>query len=618
MSGLKRLIGEIHRRSLWQVLGVYIAGSWAALQVVDVLAETAGLPEWFPSFALGLLIIGLPVVLATAFVQEGVGGNARPATEVGGAAELRGGTGPVASRRTVPVAPASARRLFTWRNALLGGVGAFALWGVVAAGWLVFGGPRAADSAGATGAAETVEAVGERPSVAVLPFETRSAVPEDSFFAQGVHDDILTHLSRIDALKVISRTSVMQYAGSDKSIRQIADELGVTTVLEGGVQRAGDKIRLNAQLIDAATDGHLWADKYDEALTPENIFAIQTEIAEAIADALEARLTEVEKERIAVRPTENLEAYDLYNRARYRWSEGTVESRVAALDLFRRATDLDPQFAAAHAEVGRSYLWLTSRGDIASSEDGLASARTAVERALALDPDLAVAHAAHGAYQEFVELDLDAAERAYLRAIEMSPGAADVHSSLAGLYLNHGRIDEAREQLRRAVELDPLALAPRANLAFVEFVSRDYGVAEAQAARVVELDPGHPAGYYFLAAALTFQDRHDEAIGAARSAVERDSASLSMRIVLGFTHARAGNRDSALAIARDIEERGGSLKEIALVHGALGDVDTAFEYLERALAERPGELAQLDIDPSADPLRDDPRYRDILRRAGLE
>ena len=616
---MKKLIREIHRRSLWQVLGIYLAGGWGALQVVEAVTSSAGLPGWAPGLAFVLLVIGLPVVLATAFVQEGIGSrDAAEGDPVAAAAESGGSTTPAGnlaagtgSLDRPSTRPSAHRRLLTWRNAILGGVGAFALWGVVAAGWVMVGGTLAADSSPIDSAAPV------RQSVAVLPFETRSAVAEDSFFSQGVHDDILTQLSRIEALKVISRTSVMQYAGSEKPIREIARELGVTSVLEGGVQRAGNRVRVTAQLIDAATDAHLWAANYDEALTTENIFAIQTQIAGAIAEALEARLTPAEEARIAVQPTENLEAYDLYNRARYLW-EGNTEARSTALELFRRAAELDPEFAAAHAEFGSGYIWGSTRGEWPASEDGLAAARAAIAKALALDPELAEAHLAHGTLLQWIELDFEAAERANLRAIELSPGSATAHNALAGFYLDRGRIEEARGQFRKAVALDPLALSPRANLAFVEFVSRDYAAAEAQASRVVELAPDHFVGYYMLGAALSFRDRHDEAIDAERRAVERDPASTSTRIALGFVHARAGNRDSALAIAAEVDERGGSLKEIALVHAALGDVDRAFEYLERALATRPGELTNLDIDPSADPLRDDPRYRDILRRAGLE
>lgn len=614
MGGFKRVIDEIHRRSLWQVLGIYIAGSWGALQVVDVLASTADLPDWFPSFALALLIIGLPIVLATAFVQEGVGTAAGAGTTASRAED-----GVTAGTARIDVDRSSARRLFTWRNAILGGVAAFALWGVVATGWLLLGGRGASEPAGAAGTADgEIDGAPERASVAVLPFAVRSAVIEDSFFVQGVHDDILTQLARIEELKVISRTSVMRYAGVEKPIREIAGELGVTTVLEGGVQRAGDRVRVTAQLIDAATDAHLWAANYDEALTTENIFAIQTQIARSIAGALEAQLTRAEEERIDTRPTENLEAYDLYNRARYLWGDGTTESRTTALELFRRAAELDPQFAAAHAGFAHTYAWLVGRGEMSLANVTWTEAREAVSRALALDPDLAETHLARGALLELRDLDFEGAERAYRRAAELSPGSADAHNALARLYLNRGRNEEARTELLRSVDLDPLAFAPRANLAFVEFVSRDYEAAEAQAARVVELDPGHPVGYYFLSAALTFRDRHEEAIAAARNAVERDPASTSNRIALGFIHARAGNRDSALAIAADVEARGGSLKEIALVHAALGDTDRAFEYLERARERNPGEIGGLDIDPSADPLRDDPRYRDLLRRAGVE
>lgn len=613
MGRLKRVVVEVHRRSLWQVLGIYIAASWAALQAVDVLAETANLPVWFPPFALALLIIGLPVVLATAFVQEGIG------NEPGAAAADGSVGGKAPGVRSAETEHSPARALFTWRNALIGGVAAFALWGVLAAGWLLLGTPGASHSAGAVDSAG--DAAGEasgRASIAVLPFAMRSAVGEDSFFVQGVHDDILTQLAGIEALKVISRTSVMRYAGTEKSVREIAGELGVATLLEGGVQRAGGRIRVTAQLIDAETDAHLWAENYEEALTTENLFAIQTRIARAIVDALEARLTPAEEQRLAEYPTENLEAYELYSRARYLVAEGTTEKSLAALDLFREAAELDPEFAEAHALFASTYLWHDLAGNVPRTAEARGEAREAVRRALALDPDLARAHLAHGAQLEMLDVDLDGAERAYRHAIELSPSFAAAHFSLGFLFMNRGRFDDARSAFRRAVALDPRSIGPRLNLAFTEYVERDYVEAERQASRVVEMYPRHHGGYYVLSGPLGFQDRHDEAIGAARRAVELNPSSGMIRIQLAFVHARAGNRDSALVILDEVATRGGSPKEIALVHGALGDLDRAFEYLEIALERGPGELATLDIDPSADPLRDDPRYRDILRRAGLE
>ncbi|MCK5411218.1 MAG: hypothetical protein KAJ67_03930, partial [Gemmatimonadetes bacterium] len=258
MSRLRQLIHEIHRRSLWQVLGIYVLGSWLALQAVDTLAGALNLPDWAPPLALFLLIIGLPIVLATAFIQEG----ARPASLE--AADVEAADVEAASSEAAEAGGQSAgsrHRLFTWRNAMLGAVAASLLWGGVAIGWFLFG--RSSESAQAAGEpAGVAEApVLDLRSIAVLPFSNRAADEGESavFFAEGIHDDILAQLSQIDSLTVISRTSVMQYAGTTKPMREIAGELGVGTVLEGAVQRAGDRVRVNVQLIDASTDRHLWA-----------------------------------------------------------------------------------------------------------------------------------------------------------------------------------------------------------------------------------------------------------------------------------------------------------------------------------------------------------------------
>jgi TolB-like protein len=236
---MKNLILEAHRRSLWQVLGIYAVGAWIALQVVDVLANNFGLPEWFPAFALALLVLGLPIVLATAFVQEGGAPSAAP---------------PTAEVDTPDVAePTSgAQNVFTWRNALLGGVGASVVWGLVALGWFALGArgePASGVEAGYAG----------HKSIAVLPFAARSATDnsETDFFAEGMHDDLLTQLSKIETLTVISRTSVMQFRDTEMEIPAIADQLGVETVLEGAVDHAGDRLRVNVQLIEADTDRHL-------------------------------------------------------------------------------------------------------------------------------------------------------------------------------------------------------------------------------------------------------------------------------------------------------------------------------------------------------------------------
>ena len=619
MSALKQFVREIHRRSVWQVLGIYAVGAWIALQVVDVLANNFGLPTWFPPFALGLLVLGLPVVLATAFVQEGAGPR----------------TGDDAGTRTDPLAPSEAdaigsaadraapHGLFTWRNALLGGMAAFALWGIVAAGWLLLRpaagdtGPAATASVPGAGAT-SADADESRQSIAVLPFTNRSAGTEEDagFFASGIHDDILTQLSKIDALKVISRTSVMQYEGTQKTIGQIGHELGVATVLEGSVQRAGDRVRVNVQLIDSGTDEHLWAETYDQELTAANVFAIQSDVARKIADALETTLAPEVEERIEQRPTESLEAYELYLQGRYVMDRATRQDREDAIQLFRRAIEEDPDFALAHSWLATSYTTLLGSAFLDPAE-ALPSARAAAERALEIDPDLPEAHTAL-AEVLVSEGRWDDAEREFVRAIELNPGNARAHERYGLLIVDRGRFGAARSELEVAAELDPTSRVIRANLAFVRFLLRDFEGTENEALRMIELEPDFDYGYYILAAAQSFQGRHEEAIVTAARSVELASDDLYNHAALGLVHARAGNRDRALGIAAQIEKGGGSLKEIALIYGQLGELDRAFEYLERTYQSDPGDLLFLMSDPSADPLRDDPRFDELAERAGLK
>ncbi len=468
-AGAMGLLREIHRRSLWQILGIYVVGSWLVLQAVDTLAGALNLPGWAPALALFLLIVGLPVVLATAFAQVGPTGSKALHAEA-----------------VEPKVQGARHGLLTWRNAILGGVGAVLLWGGVALGWFLFG-----RSGGAQGTAEVPaaeEVVEDRPSIAVLPLANRSALEEDAFFVDGIHDDILKHLSKIDGLKVISRTSVMQYRESPPPMREIAEELDVATVLEGGVQRAGDRVRVNVQLIDARSDEHLWAETYDEELTAANIFAIQSDIAEQIASALRATFSPELEERIEARPTESLEAYDLYNRGRYLANRSlTREDMESAADLYRQAIAADPAYAPAHVGLAGTYYLLWFDQGFLAVKEALPQARAAVERALELDETLGEAHAALGMVLR-AELRFEEAEREFQRALELNPGSADVHLWYGQLLLDLARYEESVRQTRRAVELDPLSMRTRLFLANMLEFTRDYDASIDESLRVLELD----------------------------------------------------------------------------------------------------------------------------------
>ncbi|MGD2217480.1 MAG: hypothetical protein PVJ64_12015, partial [Gemmatimonadales bacterium] len=414
MSRLRRLIVEIHRRSLWQVLLIYAGGAWIAYEIVQSLTEGLDLPAWFPGFAVVLFIIGLPFVLATAFVRETPAPREAPVELAPETAEPR------PDERKVGAEPIAQHHLLNLRNAALVFLSVAAIWGVIATGWYLL----VHDESDA-------ELLATRRSIAVLPFENLSGTSENEPFTYGIHDDVLTHLSRIGDLKVTSRTSVMEYAGTRGNIRNIAEELGVAAILEGGVQRAGQRVRINVQLIDAETDEHLWAEQFDTVLSVETIFSIQSHIAERIAAALRAELSPGERERIEARPTDVLEAYDYYIRGNNNFNRGYGEDalRVAA-EMYQSALALDPDFALARARLSRTYSALHFF-HYAVSGEYLGPAREAADRALELAPDLAEAHLAAGYYYYWGLEEYDQALTEFAIAREHQPNNSDLIQAIA-------------------------------------------------------------------------------------------------------------------------------------------------------------------------------------------
>jgi TolB-like protein/Flp pilus assembly protein TadD len=590
----------MHRHSIWQVLGIYLVAAWIALQVVDVLADIFGFPSWLPSFAVALLVIGLPVVLATAVVQKrfvpkhSAPGEVAEVEAVGAAAPAVSGT----------------QRLFSWRNAVLGGLVAFAFWGVVATSWMFFG-PRSAGG-GLQASAD------ELRSIAVLPFASVQTDEESQAFTSGIYDDLLAQLSKIDGITVISRTSMVKYRDTELSIGEIAAALGVATVVEGGVQRAGERVRVNVQLIDARSDRHLWAGTYDAELTTVNIFAIQSDMARQIAAALRATLTPDIEQRLTVRPTESLEAYDLYTRGKYvhqRPQGGTQLALEEAARLFREAIAADPNFASAYAGLADIHLDLWSRGYV-PVEQALPEARAAAEKALKLDETLAEAHTSLADVLES-ELRFEEAEHHHRRALELNPGSAEAHRRYARLLLDLGRYDEVVQQLRRAVELDPLSISYRLSLASGLWFSRDYDGGIAEARQILELEPDNPGALYSLGFALVLSGHQDEGIAALQRALALRPDYQFNITGLAWAYARVGRRAEALELLGQVEEQGQMLKELAIVYGELGEMDRAFKYLERAYAEDPGSLSYMNSDPTADALKADPRFGRLLARLGL-
>jgi serine/threonine-protein kinase len=424
MSRLKQVLREAHQRSLWQALIVYLGASYAVLEAVALFRDEFGLPDWLLPVALVLLLIGLPVLIVTSLAKKEVYGDEVPEEHAAAAAEE--------DRRL---------RLLTWRTTGLSFLVALALWGVVAAGLLVFGGYGRVSA-------------DEHESVAVLPFENLSGNPDNEYFSDGITSDIINHLSRIADLKIISRTSVMQYKNTDKNLRQIGEELGVSAIVEGETRRIGDRVRINAQLIDAESDVHLWAEQYNRQAT--DVLTIQSDIAQQIAEALEATLTSDERTRIEWKPTDSYEAYDYYLRGNEYLERGYAEGSLsAAQELYERAISLDTTFALAYAKLARvhnlMYWFFHDR-----SEERLRLARWASETALRVDPDLAEGHWALGYHYYHGYLDYEQAMAHLSIALELEPNNSDVVKALAAVHRRQGDFETAEEYLLRVSSLDPL------------------------------------------------------------------------------------------------------------------------------------------------------------------
>ncbi len=604
---MKKLIREIHRRSMWQVLGIYLGGSWAALQAVDVLAGNFGLPHWFPGLALGLLVLGLPITLATAFVQEG-----RPDTDGDGSA-ARASIAPPDPRAPREVSAPAPQRLLTWRNALIGGAGAALLWTGVAVGWLLFGGARAPEASPAAAA----DVAASLRSIAVLPFSTFTASEDDRYFAEGIHDDLLTQLAKLDSLKVISRTSVAQYENTQKTIPEIAKELGVATILEGGVQRSGERMRMNVQLIEAATDRHLWAETYDEELTAANVFAIQSDLARKIAEALSARLTPEVASRISARPTESLQAYDLYIRGRVAFLDhaGLGEQIPETRALFEQAIAADSNFAAAWTGLADTYLAAANWQQV-GREAAYREADRAIARALALNPDLPEAHSSKSRLLLLQGRPEDA-EMEARRAVELNPGSAEAHGGLGRALERLGRFGEAVDETRRAVELDPTSLGLRDLLGDRYYFSKQYDAAIKASRQVLEMAPDHWYAWYNIGWAQAMAGRAPDAVDAFRRAASMTSDNArTVSLGMAYAFARAGQKDSARA--RLASAGGDPDYDGATVYFTIGDFDAAFSSLEAALRRDPSTLTRMSFDPATEPLRADPRFAALVRKLGMK
>jgi eukaryotic-like serine/threonine-protein kinase len=455
-------------------------------------------------------------------------------------------------------------------------------------------------------------------SIAVLPFQNLSDNKEDEYFSEGITDDIIAQLSKINDLKVISRTSVMQYKELKKNVRDIGKELGVATVLEGSVRRSGNKVRVVAQLIDATNEGHLWADTYDKEMT--QVFAIQSDVAQRIAAALQAKLSLAEKGRIDKKQTEDTEAYQLYLKGRFYWNKRRVEDLKKAIEYFSQATEKDPGYALAYAGLASAFVLLPQHG-LPLPDEWYAKARNAATKALEIDSSLAEAHAVLGLIANDHEFDWAGAESHYRRAIELDPGYPTAHQWYAATLQYVGRFDQALSEARRAHELDPLSLIINYGLADALYMMRHYDEATRQYESTLALDPTFPWAHLGLASLYQVQGRYDQAIAECESMEHVAGNSPLSLVYLARAYAMAGRRTDAQRILNELlplAQRGSALTcGIGEVYYSLGNKDKAFEWFEKAYQARDNELLSLATEPLWDGLRSDPRYASLAKKIGL-
>jgi len=570
---------ELQRRKVIQVASVYLVASWLLLQIAATIAPILSLPPWFEELVFALLALGFPIALIFAWAFERTPDGVKRDT---GSTASRGG-------HFVDYAVLSV--------ITLGGI------------WLLW---SYTDKATATN--PILDA-----SVAVLPFANLNNDEENAPFAAGIHSDLLTQLARISSLRTVSRTSMLRYRDSDKSVPEIAEDLGVSTILEGGVQRAGASVRINVTLIDAAADEPLWTEVYDRELTAANIFAIQSEIARAISEQLRVNLSGDDRRRLDAVPTTSIDALESYFIGKQMLDRRTLRSLTAAAEYFEAVVEIDPNFALGWSGLAYAYMLLPEYSNSIDLDMAETRAREGVLRALQLDPELPEVRATEAWYQ-LRFFDWAGAERIFREALAVTPDNTNALHWLSHTLSWQGQFEEAIAAARRALEIEPDSNVMRSHLGYI---LNDAGMFEEGlriSATMRELRPEH-----------TIQLRslylHELRAGLPAEAAASFVTYVTVTGGDGVAARQVGDMFIAYAAAGEVGDIGQDLiertqlgsEDLAQVLASVGDADGTIAALQAAAAQHSGSRSvfSMKINPGYDFIRDDPRFVALLEEVGL-
>jgi TolB-like protein/DNA-binding winged helix-turn-helix (wHTH) protein/tetratricopeptide (TPR) repeat protein len=453
-------------------------------------------------------------------------------------------------------------------------------------------------------------------SLAVLPLENLSGNPEEEYFADGMTEALITELGKVHALRVISRQSIMRYKGTNKTVPQIARELYVDAVVEGSALRAGDKVRITTQLVQANPERHLWSESYERDLS--DVITLQREVARAIVREIRVALTPQEQQSLATSHPVPPEGYEAYLKGRYHFDRFSVEDIRRAREWFQRAIEKDPQYAPAYAWLGWTYT-LSPSAWVGSVRGSYERAEGLAQKAIALDDTLAEGHMVLAEVRREYDWNWAGAEEESKRAISINPSSANAHASYAALLSYMARHDEALKEAKVALQLDPVAHYTNMRLGYDLYWARRYDEAIEQFQKTVDLDRNYSVAYYGLGRTYLEQGKAREALLALEKGNSLSSAVAKTDGILGYAYGAAGNKAKALKIIDELKSLRNQRDpdatfDLVRVYTGLGDKDRALDFLQKAYEEHYPSMEVIQVDPQFDRLRSDPRFQELLRR----